>query len=622
VFARRRRLVMTTKTRTGRKRRILQRLFIASLVLFFATYLTINVAARLVLEHYLTATLQYDISVGSVRLGLSRALVRDIVLRTTIQDGQPLVTIASVDAELTIVDGINHGIWANEVIVSDPQLHLTFSEDGVLMSRIPSLPAGCDGPLPLRSLKIVRGGIDVKQIGNEPIDVNNADLEAEFGSTIRVTAAVPDLFGGIGKFSGTVDAKSFAGNLQLSAERLCVSSADIKSLPLLSTGLESMKAGVAKGSVIASITIPANPRSPFDCPTSIECRVDSLVIPDCGVHAEDGRAVFKHDAGRLTLAANASVMGGQISVDGALQIDPVAGNTSQPDYGELKWTVEGVSLISIAEQLSMPGELAAVLNASGSVQASLRENRIHVSGSADSELSQIKVFGVRTEPLTVKAATIGTLSMVDGTPQPEDGHVVVSGVFQGMAVRDIIEQVMPRVGSMSVQQQKSIEDVLNRVSQWDVGGSVSASAEIKVPLRALNDVRLVEGSGRITGNRISACGYAAENMVVSCVVQNGSANVLLNGVQIVDVLTGKPTTVAGKCLLPFSPPGQVTAELQINNAPLSQAASLAGQPVNSVIGNASVSMSAEAPLPEISNSASWAGQGRVLSSLVIVNWSS
>lgn len=149
------------RTRQRKSRRtILRRRCVALSGLLTITYFAANLCARLALEHHLRASLRCDVQIASVQIGWPDVRICGIRLSAVNSPDEPFVDIPEIQVSLTPGDGFRHGVWADEVVVTDPTLTSQFSESGELLTELPKPPPGEDEPLPLRLLKIVGGTVD------------------------------------------------------------------------------------------------------------------------------------------------------------------------------------------------------------------------------------------------------------------------------------------------------------------------------------------------------------------------------------------------------------------------------------------------------------------------------
>ena len=424
----------------------------ALLVAIVLLILLRNPIARFATTRIGSRLLGASVEIDNVRIGWSVVEVRGLRVREPASSDLQL-TIARVTASTSPWNGFRNGIWARRVIVREPTLHLRFDRSGKLLTQFPggAKPSHGSMVIPISELWVRHGAVSIHQEGRGSFTVDHANLDAQFGSSIRLQGDVPRLLGGVVKLRTEVDGDSLAGRSTVSVDGIMIDTKRLAQLPLMPTsiGAELVTAKVSLSSVIEH---PPNELDVRRHSLKLLLSLRDLHVRRLGPIGKNLSLKARSQDGALAVKADGDLF------DGVVGLDVAANLVATPMKIDLTATADGMDLARVASGLLPEISLRTIAGLQASASLSCDAEAVSFRGSLRTIASEITLERMCVADVVGEVHGSGTVS------RRSKGHL--AGTVEGSVRTDGVE----------------ITDVARHFKLTNGAGRIAASADFHVSL--------------------------------------------------------------------------------------------------------------------------------------------
>ncbi|TWU25054.1 Dicarboxylate transport [Novipirellula galeiformis] len=545
-----------------------------------------NPILRFAAVHIGSYTLDASIEIESLELGLTTIQVTGIVLREPAQTGpsqasEPQATVGRVAVKLSPWDGIRKGIWASNVVVDDPCLHLRFDRGGNLISQFPASQGESSesaGTIPIGRLCVNQAKLVVHQDGRDPFSVRDVGVQAEFGDSIQIRTLIPELLGGTVDLRVLVDATTFAGTSSLSVDDVQINTAALQHLPLVPAEINREPVS-ARGSFAISCQHPGwlDVRAHSVAMKATLSQFDSLNL---GTIAE--RFVLQGDFrnGDLRVAASGNPLGGQAGLEvKANVVDNSVNANIRTQLSECDWKRVAVAFPEIPEFM-----IACQSNTD--LQLHWQDNLIDFQTNSSASASELEWDGISIADVSASLTLTGSFDRSQADPLM--GNLTGSISSNGVELSSIGERV-----------------------NVDTRGNVAGRASFNVSLDNLASMDAYALDAVINSSGVAAKGVSVDDVIVTIGLANGVAKLDMSDVILRDPRQRPLVHATASATVPMADGGIIDSRLQVSLTPTDSIPELLGGPATDFRGELQTQLNASCVLADATRPEAWSATARL-----------
>ena len=542
-----------------RKRSRRRRCCYALLALFLISVVARNSIARYAVVHLGSWILKTQIEVASIHIGLSSILIDRIrVCEPDSKDIQANVKLVAIS--LTPFQGIRRGVWAKQIAVSEPTLHVRFDRNGNLISKFPDSgeSESTSTKIPVAGLLVKDATLVVHQVGKDPFAVENVDLAATFAEKIRLRVDVDDVLGGMIQLRAVVDAETHEGQSKLTLDGFVVDTARLVTLPLVPASANNDPL-IATVSISISGDHPAGELDLRKHAMKAIAVIRNVKSQRLGKLSDEFQAYATNQTGKLTVRGKGDL------VEGIVELDAGCDFAAKPLAATLSISASQVNVGHLASQLIPDRTIKAKLGLKTDIKVESMDGVASFTTSLDASLSRIHADGIPVSDIVGNVVSSGSVALADVSSLQGD----INGSAESAGV--------------------NLDSIAKRFQLPASQGDIGFSANVHIPLAGLtkpNAASLDTVSLLATVNTadVSIGDFQLHDNTASLSVKNGTAIAKYSDATVVGADKMPIASFNATAIMPLDAAESLSTNLRFSLTPTSSLARVLGVKENACSG--------------------------------------
>ena len=579
-----------------------RRCLLIGVVLVMAAVPAGNEIARRVTAKVLGALVEGQATVGKVRFGLRTIRVERVQVWSPECD-QPVFAVEEIAAKLSIIDGLRNGIWAESIVVEQPEIQLHFDEAGKLVTNLPRSAAEAQDSapidtLPFRTFEVKNAFFAIHQTGRESFRVAGARFVANGdGQTFDAFAGLPSFFSGRVELRSRFDLSSYSAESQFQIAGLQITSVDLVQLPLVPPTINAhpwaatatfevqQDGSIAElGKLTAKAVLHEFQLSMTERPQFVRASGDARI--------EDGQV----DA---TLAGDA--IGGTFETVATFRLAPFISCGVRANLDGLRSESLPIGLL--------PRDVTSHLGAELAVKATYNDGVVQLNGGSTIQLTEADTFGVEVAPTTLQVTVDGG---IDLSQNSDRSHGALYGelVSEGVSLEQLAYTGLSRLPEATQGMQASRQ--LPKLPPFvKPRGQVRATAQLKVPLATVTDPKTFLARGTVDSTGVIINDVLIRNGHGTFGLDNNRLSVDCSNVRLVDRTNGEQSVISATANSKLDAESRLHAEITVNRLAAATVARLAGVVDRKVDGVIVTHGVASCPIDQVAALDRWQANAQV-----------
>ncbi len=389
-------------------KRTMKRMFGYALVgLFVVCMFARNVIVRHAAIELGSRVLGTRVDVAGVSIGMSKVQIDGIRLYEP-GSSDTQIDVKHVSIKLTPWQGIRQGVWAQQVFIEQPTLHLRFDRDGGLVSKF---PAGGESEskstkIPVARLDVRDAKLVVHQVGKEPFALSKADLAATFDEEIKLRATVADLLGGTIEFVAVVDGETYEGHSKLNVDGIRVDTERLAELPLVPPSV-NREPVVATVSASLMADHPAGELDFRKHGLRALVGIRDVETQSLGTLCRAFQLRLVNQSGKLNVSGRGEV------IDGIVEVTASCNSTTTPLAASSTLTISDLDGGQIASRFFPDQDLASKFQLHAGGDVTMDGRVVSFTSSSEAILSDIRADGIEVSDVVANVTSSGSVSLDD-----------------------------------------------------------------------------------------------------------------------------------------------------------------------------------------------------------------
>ncbi|WP_442505703.1 AsmA-like C-terminal region-containing protein [Novipirellula sp. SH528] len=565
----------------SRRRRCVSIAFAAAIILVLFRNPIARFAAVKIGSYVLAASLEID----SIEFNLGSICVSGIVVHEPLNSDSSGLAADKTDAQATVdriaidlslLNGIRSGVWADRVVVDEPCLHVRFDRDGTLVSQFPQSESSSSEPsgiIPIGQLSIRDAKLVVHQIGRESFAVSNIGVQADFGDSINLRTLVPEILGGSVDLRTILDAKSLAGTSSIVVQQIKFDTAELQHLPLVPVEINQERI-TASG----SLQITCNHLSglaPQSLLVSIKGTISEVKSDQLGTIAEGFELRGELRKGELRIDATGNPLDGLAKVELIGQIRPqTATATLRTELYDCDWK-------RISKAFPQIPPFALAYRSTTDVSLQWDDQTFAFDAKMVGAATNLIFDGVAIADVKADLSTKGTLDTTSSDP--------LIGSVTGSIASDGVD----------------LNQASKRFGFADLRGKVGVTASFDVDLKQLASPHAHRGNVVLHTNGIAGRGLFLDDVAMQLDIVDGTVRLDSSEIVLRDRLKRQLVHAKATANVPLSLDEIIESQLLVSLTPSDSVPALLGIPTTQLRGALHSELNASCPVQNASVPAAW-----------------
>ncbi len=523
---------------------------------------------------------------------------------------KPWIEVADIDADVSAL-GLLAGNGPTNVLLQAPRVTLHLDEESRLVTPLPTLKQ-TGGPTP--DVRIQDGMLTIDQDGRPAMAVSG--LKAEMTPTvdgIRVQGTINDPYWGEWTLDLSFDTATRAVAVRLQSEPTHITLKKLRSLPVISEHIWDQVQVEGDTPIVFEMTY--RPAAAGEKSSHVHYRVE-LEPRDTTVHVSSIELTADRARGKAIVEDKVVTLVGVQgrAAEGEIKTDAVLDFRLANSEMDFKIDVENVVLHALPRGWKVPPKVDGKLTGHADLHVTVVNGRAVTRGKGNGVVADARVevpfLGVIRPPrpihLTMRADDTGFHFERGPIPiarAPLGGPALVSSVACAS---------VPPAGHDYAVVEASVEDVdlaemtaeLKTKVPVPLAGRLSMHVQVGIPMDAPGDFKAYRLEGTVTAPRLDAAGVEMTGVRAEVRYADGE----LRLTQFAGQAPGPAGTgtFSGTARAEVFPPGELTADLRLDDIPLDRAFALLPGAADAS-GSFSGTLTARAPFERLAEPDAWEG---------------
>ncbi|QJW93550.1 AsmA-like C-terminal region-containing protein [Frigoriglobus tundricola] len=564
------------------------------------------------------------VEVTSVRLGLFTSSIGLRVFDAAAPDPANAEVLAVTDAgaDVSLFDLATGRVAPQKVSLRGVNLTLHVGADGQVLTTLPQTPSG-GGSGQWPGVTLDDGRVTIRQDGRPEFAIQHLKLSVEpNGDGLKVAGTLDDPLWAKWTITGDVTSRGKSGSVSLATGDGPLTMDRLGSIPFVPASVWKHVQANGRGAVTLRLWTDSAAETHYS--VEIKPNAAALTLPDANATLTHLTGTITVSGSKLTLAGTrAELAGGSIALDGDCDFGP------EPTVAHLKVSATNLDIKQLPAEWKLPKDFEGKLK--GHADLTLRmyaDGRLEPDGGGSGAITGVKVLGFDSDDIPIHLRRAGTQyefhqeKKTSGRTRPLHEPVACARNPQDKKPADPPKKDAPTTLDATIRLRDiEIAELLKKLDvkfAYKISGKVTAEAKVVVPVGGVTSQAAYQFSGTLSSPALTLEGLTVRELSAHMTYQNGKFNLTeLKGL-IDQPDKGAPGTLRGTLAAATSPPGDVTADLTIDNVPLGQVAkALPSFPVT-VGGTVTGKVSMRAPYETISDPAGWNGSAEVSSRELVI----
>lgn len=564
------------------------------------------------------------VEVTSVRLGLVTSSIGLRVFDATAPGAAnaEVFAVEDADADVSLFDLVTGRVAPQKVRLRGVNLTLRVGADGKVLTALPQMPSG-GGSGPLPGVTLTDGRVTIRQDGRPEFAVQHLSLAAEpNGDRVQVSGTLDDPQWSKWTITGDMASGGTSGSVTVTTDDGPMTMDRLGSIPFVPADVWAHIQPNGRGAVTLRLWTDSAAEPHYS--VEVKPNAIALTLPDANATLARVSGTITLSGSQLTLVGTrAELAGGSIGLDGNCDWG------AEPRVAHLKVSAEHLDIQQLPAEWKLPKDFEGKLK--GRADLTLRmyaDGRLEPDGGGAGVITGVKVLGFPSDDIPIHLRRAGNQyefhqeKKTSGRTRPSHEPIACARSPQEKKPADPPKKDAPTTLDATIRLRDiEIAELLQKLDvkfSYKISGKVTAEAKVVVPVGGVTSQAAYQLSGTLSSPALTFEGLTVRELSAHMTYQNGKFHLTQLKGLIDQPNKGAPGTIRGTLVAATSPPGDVTADLTIDNIPLGQVAkALPGIPIT-VGGTVTGKVAMKAPYETISDPAGWSGSAEVSSRELVI----